>query len=428
MPNRTRSKLWLLLAFGVAAGGVAMAQEPAPSGRQGGAGGAGRGGGAAGAARGRGTPIGVQRAPLGDGPFIFDTAEVHKIRVTVVTKELVKPWSLAFLPDGSMLVTELQKGQLRIIRNGVLDPQPIAGVPTSRAVSLGGLMDVVLHPRFDENKLIYLTYSKPNDKGQIATALARGRWNGSALTDMQDIFVAQPYWNGSGGAGSRIAFAGDGTLYMTTGASVANLMDAQEPGHHKGKVLRLKDDGTVPPDNPFVGKAGYKPEIFSLGHRNQLGLAIRPETGAVYSNENGPNGGDEINMILPGRNYGWPIVSMGRDYAGPWQGKFAMDGIEPPVVYWTPSIAVSGMAFYTGDRFPQWKGNVFVGAMRFGEIANTGHLQRIVLNVKNEESRREMMLTELRQRIRDVRQGPDGLLYLLTDENPGALLRIEPAP
>ena len=427
MAKRTRSRLGFLLTCGLTAAAVVTAQEPAPAGRQGGAGRAGGAGGTGAAARGRGTPIGVQRAPLGDGPFIFDTAEVHKIRVVVVTKELAKPWSLAFLPDGSMLVTELQKGQLRIIRNGVLDPQPIAGVPKSRALSLGGLMDVVLHPRFAENKLIYLTYSKPDDKGQIATALARGRWDGSALTDLRDIFVAEPYWNGSGGAASRIAFAGDGTLYMTTGASVAHLMDAQEPNHHKGKVLRLRDDGTVPDDNPFVGKAGYKPEIFSLGHRNQLGLAIRPDTGAVYSNENGPNGGDELNLILPGRNYGWPIVSLGRDYAGPWQGKFAQDGIEPPVVYWTPSIAASGMAFYTGERFPQWKGNVFVGSLRFGEIANTGHLQRIVLSAKNEESRREMMLTELRQRIRDVRQGPDGLLYLLTDENPGALLRIEPA-
>ena len=215
-------------------------------------------------------------------------------------------------------------------------------------------------------------------------------------------------------------------LYMTTGASVANMMDAQDPTNHKGKVLRLRDDGSVPSDNPFVGLAGYKPEIYSLGHRNQLGLTINPDTGAVWSNENGPNGGDEINVILPGRNYGWPIVSLGRDYAGPWQGKFAQEGIEPPVVYWMPAIAVSGMAFYTGTRFPQWKGNVFVGAMRMGEIPNTGHLERIVFNPKGEEIRRELMLLELRQRIRDVRQGPDGFLYLLTDDADGAVLRIEP--
>jgi glucose/arabinose dehydrogenase len=378
---------------------------------------------------GRGPAIGLPRLPLGDGPFIFDTAEQHKIRVVVLTKLLVKPWSLAFLPDGSMLVTELQSGQLRIIRNGVLDPRPVAGAPRSAAVSLGGLMDVALHPRFAENKLVYLTYSKPDDKGLIATALARGRWDDStsSLVDVRDLFVAEPYWNGSGGAASRLAFGRDGKLYMTTGASVANMMDAQTPSNHKGKVLRLNDDGSVPADNPFIGKPGYKPEIYSLGHRNQLGLAINPDTGAVWSNENGPNGGDKIDIILPGRNYGWPIVSLGRDYAGPWQGKFAQDGIEPPVVYWMPSIAVSGMAFYTGDRFPRWKGNVFVGAMRMGEIPGTGHLERIVLNPKGEELRREMILLELRQRIRDVRQGPDGLLYLLTDENPGAVLRIEPA-
>ena len=371
--------------------------------------------------------IGVARAPLGDGPWVFDTAEQHKVRVVAVTKGLANPWSVAFLPGGEMLVTE-RSGRLRIIRNGVLDPQSIAGVPQSKMQRLGGLMDVVLHPRFAENHLVYLTYSKPGDKDLIATAVGRGTWDGSTLTNFKELFVVEPWWDGQGGAASRIAFGRDGMLYMTTGASVVNMKDAQDPSHHKGKVLRLRDDGTVPPDNPFVGRAGYKPEIYSLGHRNQLGLAINPQTGAVWSNENGPNGGDEINVILPGRNYGWPDVSLGRSYEGPWQGKFAREGIEPPLVYWMPSIAVSGMAFYTGDRFPAWRGNVFVGAMRFGEIPQTGHLQRVVFNERGEETRREMLLTELRQRIRDVRQGPDGLLYLLTDENPGALLRLEPAP
>jgi glucose/arabinose dehydrogenase len=371
-------------------------------------------------------PIGVARAPLGDGPWVFDTAEQHKVRVVAVTKGLANPWSLAILPDGSMLVTE-RAGRLRIVKNGVLDPQPVAGVPQSKMQRLGGLMDVVLHPRFAENKLIYLTYSKPGEKDLIATALGRGTWDGTALTNFKELFVVEPWWDGSGGAASRLAFGRDGMLYMTTGASVANMKDAQDPSHHKGKVLRLRDDGTVPPDNPFVGRAGYKPEIYSLGHRNQLGLAINPQTGAIWSNENGPNGGDEINVILPGRNYGWPDVSLGRSYEGPWQGKFAREGVEAPLVYWMPSIAISGMAFYTGDRFPAWRGNVFVGALRFGEIAQTGHLQRIVFNDKGEEMRREMLLTELRQRIRDVRQGPDGFLYLLTDENPGVLLRIEPA-
>ena len=370
--------------------------------------------------------IGVARVPLGDGPWVFDTAEQHKVRVVAVTKGLANPWSLAFLPSGEMLVTE-RSGRLRIIRNGVLDPQPVAGVPQSKLQRLGGLMDVVLHPRFAENRFVYLTYSKPGDKDLIATALGRGTWDGSALTNFKELFVVEPWWDGQGGAASRIAFGRDGMLYMTTGASVVNMKDAQDPSHHKGKVLRLRDDGTVPPDNPFVGRSGYKPEIYSLGHPNQLGLAIHPQTGAVWSNENGPNGGDEINVILPGRNYGWPDVSLGRSYEGPWQGKFAREGVEPPVVYWMPSIAVSGMAFYTGDRFPAWRGNVFVGALRFGEIAQTGHLQRVAFNERGEEMRREMLLTELRQRIRDVREGPDGFLYLLTDENPGALLRLEPA-
>jgi glucose/arabinose dehydrogenase len=372
-------------------------------------------------------PIGVPVPPLGDGPWIVDTAEQHKVRVRVVTKGLAKPWGLAFLPDGSILITELG-GKLRIVRHGVLDPAPVAGAPQATALRLGGLMDVVLHPQFARNGFVYFTYSKGGEKGLIATALARGRWDGTRLVDTKDLFVATPWWNGSGGAASRIAFDRSGLLYMTTGASVDNMQDAQDPSHHKGKVLRLRDDGTVPPDNPFVGRAGSKPEIYSLGHRNQLGLAVHPTTGAVWANEQGPNGGDEINIILPGRNYGWPGVSLGRDYPGPWQGKWADPGVEPPLVFWSPSLALSGMAFYTGERFPAWRGNVFVGALRMGEIPGTGHLHRVVFNAMGHEIRREMILTELHQRIRDVRQGPDGLLYVLTDADPGALLVLEPAP
>jgi aldose sugar dehydrogenase len=370
-------------------------------------------------------PLGVPRPPIGEGPFVFETAEHQTIRVVVMTRSLANPWSLVFLPDGNILITE-RAGRLRIMRHGVLDPQPVAGVPQAKAIRLAGLLDLALHPRFADNHLIYVTYSKPGDNGLIATTLARGTWNGTALTDVRDIFIAEPWWDGNGGAASRIAFGRDGMLYMTTGASLSNTMQAQDPSHHKGKVLRLRDDGTVPPDNPFVGRPGYKPEIYSLGHRNQLGLAIHPDTGAVWANENGPNGGDEINVIRAGANYGWPIVSFGRAYEGPWQGVFSKEGFEPPLVYWVPAIGISGLTFYTADRFPAWKGNVFVGAMRVGEIPGTGHLQRIVFNDKGEEIRREMLLTELHQRIRDVRQGPDGLLYLLTEENPGALLRIEP--
>jgi glucose/arabinose dehydrogenase len=371
-------------------------------------------------------PIGVPVTALGNGPFVLDTAEQHKIRVVVVARGLSHPWSLAFLPDGNMLVTE-RPGRLRMVRGGVLDAQPVGGVPKVYTERLSGLMDVALHPRFAENKLIYLSYSKPGENNLMTTAVARGRFDGGVLSDVRDIFVAEPWKDAPSGSGSRIAFGRDGTLYVTTGA--VNGTSAQDPNTHHGKVLRLRDDGTVPPDNPFVGRAGYKPEVYSLGHRNALGLMVHPETGAVWENENGPNGGDEINIILPGRNYGWPVVSHGRTYEGPrvsdtpwWK-----EGIEMPVVFWVPSIAISGMAAYTGDRFPAWKGNVFVGGMRTGEIPGTGHLERIVFNGKFEELRRESLLTELRQRIRDVRQGPDGFLYLLTDEDPGALLRIEPA-
>jgi glucose/arabinose dehydrogenase len=292
---------------------------------------------------------------------------------------------------------------------------------------LGGLLDLALHPKFAENRLVYFTYSKPGEKGLGATTLARGRLEGNALTEVKDLFIAQPYWDGNGGQASRIAFARDGKLFMTTGATLPpRAMDAQDPNTHRGKVLRLNDDGTAPADNPFVGQPGYKPEIYSLGHRNQLGLTFHPETGDVWANENGPNGGDEINVILPGRNYGWPLVSFGREYAGPRQGVFWKEGYESPIVFWVPSIAPSGMTFYTGDRFPSWRGNVFVGAMKTGEIVGTGHVERVVFNRKQEEIRREAILGELRQRVRDVRQGPDALLYVLTDEDPGALLRIEP--
>ena len=214
-------------------------------------------------------------------------------------------------------------------------------------------------------------------------------------------------------------------IYMTTGAATGNL--AQDPNSDYGKILRLRMDGTVPPDNPFVGKAGHKPEVYTMGHRDQLGLAINPATGELFNDENGPNGGDEINRILPGRNYGWPLVSFGRGYDGARiSASPVIEGIESPIVVWIPSIAPSGLAFYTGDRFPQWKGNVFVGGMREGEIAGTGRLERVVFNNKMEELRRESLLVELHQRIRDVRQGPDGLLYVLTEEEDGALLRIEP--
>lgn len=365
----------------------------------------------------------IPRQPLGPGPFTFDTAEQHKIRVVILTKGLSHPWGLVFLPDGNMLVTE-REGRLRLIRDGVLDPKPIGGVPPVYAKQLSGLMDIALHPKFSENRLVYLTYTKPvGDK--VTTALARGRYEGSSLADVRDIFVADSIDDGRAAA-SRIVFAKDGSLYMTVGGTFDER--AQNPNSHGGKVLRLRDDGAAPPDNPFVGRTGYKAEIFSMGHRNALGLTIHPETGAVWENENGPNGGDEVNLIFPGRNYGWPTVSYGRQYPGPRVSEHAWkEGMEEPLVVWLPSIGISGMAFYSGDKFPAWKGNLLVGSMRTGELNYSGHLERIVFNDKYEELRRESMLTDLRQRIRDVRQGPDGLLYVLTEEEDGALLRIEPA-
>ncbi len=368
-------------------------------------------------------PTGLAHRPLPDHPVEFDTAEGQKIRVVVVTKELEYPWSAAFLPDGSMLVTE-RPGRLRIIRKGVLDPKPIAGAPASYWAgesggpgAVHGYMDIALHPHFAENHLLYLTYTKPLDGGKRTTAIARGRLDGSALADVKDIFVLDE------ASTSRIAFGSDGMLYLTTTGK-----DPQDPNTLGGKVLRLRDDGSVPPDNPFVGQAGHRAEVYTLGHRSALGLAVNPATGEMWQNENGPNGGDEINILKPGRNYGWPIVSYGRTYQGPWQSTPpGSAGFEAPVVIWNPAIAVSGMTFYTGDKFPKWKGDVFVGSLRTGEIPGTGHLERILFNDKMEELRREALLRELRQRIRDVRQGPDGLLYLLTDEKEGAVLRIEPA-
>jgi glucose/arabinose dehydrogenase len=325
-----------------------------------------------------------------------------------------------------MLVTE-RPGRLRVVRNGALDPQPIAGVPQVRTDGNGGLMDVALHPRFAENRLVYLTYTKPVGNGRGAPALARGRLEAGALADVRDLVVTDAF-DGNSGLNGRVVFGRDGMVYMSTGGNIAKV--AQDPASLRGKILRLNDDGSVPRDNPFAGHAGYRPEIYTLGHRNTLGLIVHPVTGEIWNHENGPNGGDEINIIQRGRNYGWPELSFGRDYPGPRISEHpTREGVESPLVVWLPAIAVAGMAVYTGDRFPAWKGNVFVGSLRQGGIPGTGHLQRIVFNARMEELRREPMLTEFRQRIREVRQGSDGLLYLLTDDDPdGALLRIEPAP
>jgi aldose sugar dehydrogenase len=370
-------------------------------------------------------PVGLAGKPLGAGPFLYDTGEGQRIRVVVVTKALSYPFSMTWLPDGAMLVTE-RMGKLRMIRNGVVDPQPVTGVPMNYGTgesglpgAVHGLMDIVLHPQFAQNKYIYLNYTKQLDPKRNTVAIARGAWDGKALTNVKDIFVAT-----AGTGTSRMAFGSDGMIYLATSG-----VDPQDPNTHGGKVLRLRDDGSVPMDNPFVGKPGHKPEVYTLGHRSSLGLAVHPGTGQMWQTENGPNGGDEINILKAGANYGWPMVSYGRQYPGPFQSERpGHAGFEAPVVIWVPSIATSGLAFYTADRLPKWKGDVFVGALRTGEIPGTGHIERILFNEKMEELRRESLLGDLHQRMRDVRQGPDGLLYVLTDEKEGALLRIEPAP
>jgi len=324
-------------------------------------------------------------------------------------------------------VTE-RTGELRIIRNGVLDPHPISGGPPSRFTgksgaigAIHGYMSLVLHPQFAQNHWIYFSYSKLLAEGGSTVAVARARLGDGALSEVRDVWVGDNLH----GAVS-LAMTADNMLWVATGSDTA-----QDPQILAGKVLRLKDDGSVPPDNPFVGKAGYRPEIYTLGHRSSMGLTIHPGTGEVWLSEMGPNGGDEINILKPGRNYGWPLVSLGRTYPGPWQSKEAQQpthaGFEPPVIYWMPSISVSGLTFYTGDKLPKWKGDLFVGGLRYGEIPGTGRLHRILLNEKMEELRREELLVDLHQRIRDVKQGPDGLLYVATDEVHGAILRIEPA-
>jgi glucose/arabinose dehydrogenase len=369
--------------------------------------------------------------PLGDGPWIFETYEPPtRIRVSVLARSIVHPWGLAFLPGGDILVSE-RAGRLRLIRNGVLEAQPLAGLPPVAEASSGGLMDIALHPQFAANRLVYFVYAKggPPPAGAdyyATTAVGRGRLTGSALTDVVDVFVGDAWSTAPGGHGARILFAPDGTFFLTQ-PHRREPDRAQDTTDHVGTILRLRDDGTVPPDNPFVGRSGFRPEIYSYGHRVGEGLALHPETGALWETEHGPQGGDELNIIRPGGNYGWPLVTYGRDYDGtrvsdrPWR-----EDLEQPELFWVPSIATSGLLFYTGDRFPGWTGHVFVGALMVARMPGTGHLERLVFNA-NGEQRREWLLGELRQRIRDVKQGPDGLLYVLTEEEDGALLRIEPA-
>jgi glucose/arabinose dehydrogenase len=452
-----KAGVFVLAAVGLVA--TTGAQQPAGGPGQGGPGQGGRGQGAGGGRQQQpATPPSIPAAesrifeginwgspPLGDGPFAVESAvAAHRSLRVVVVAKLVQPWSIAWLPDGSALVTE-RPGRLRIIRKGVLDPNPVAGVPPVRAQGLQGLMDVVLHPNFAQNRYVYLSYHRPvpapagtapagrggrGDAGPPMvgeTRLARGTWNGTALVDVRDIFET----GATGTESSRIGFGRDGMLYMTVSAPGTGeaVHRSQDPQDYAGKTIRIRDDGTIPPDNPFVNRPGYKPAIYTLGHRNGHSMSLNPETGEFWVTEQGPNGGDEINVLKAGANYGWPQVSHGRNYMGPRISDSPVrEGTEQPVVVWVPSIAVTGGTFYTGDVFTGWRRNFFVGGLREGETPRTGQMQRIQFNDKWEEVRREPMLRDLKQRVRDVRQGPDGLLYVLTSEEAGAVLRIEPGP
>lgn len=358
---------------------------------------------------------------------VFRTAE-HDYRLRTVVEGLVNPWGLAFLPNGDLLVTE-RPGRLRIVRQGKLLPTPVPGVPAVLVRGQGGLLDVAVHPDFATNRLVYLTFSKPTgERENGTTAVVRGTLVNDQLTNVQEIFVAKTR-GAPGHFGSRLAFDGKGHLFVSVGdrqvPPTGNLAahPAQDLSNHHGKILRLLEDGRVPPDNPFVGKEGALPEIWSYGHRNPQGLLIHPETGALWETEHGPQGGDELNLVKPGANYGWPVIGFGVNYTtgSAIHGGTFKEGMEQPKLVWVPSIATAGMMLYTGTAFPRWKGNVFVGGMAGEQLA------RIALT--GDKAELAEVLVRRKGRIRDVQQGPDGFIYLAIDDRasqPSAILRLEP--
>lgn len=349
--------------------------------------------------------------------------EKVKISVETVASGLEHPWAIAFLPDGNFLVTE-RPGRLRIVTPKGEVKKPVSGVPEVDARNQGGLLDVALDPDFEENRLVYLTYAEKGEGGTNGTAVARGHLTESMspqLRDVEVIFRQTPKKDSTLHFGSRLVFDNEGHLFVALGerSRVGMREESQDLDSHLGKVVRIWPDGTVPEDNPFAGEKGALPEIWSYGHRNQQGAALHPETGRLWTNEHGPRGGDEINIPQAGKNYGWPIVSYGTEYSGApvGDGESAAPGMESPIYHWTPSIGVSGMAFYTGDAIPEWYGSLFVGGLA------RPSLRRLTLDGEKVAGE-ETLLEDLGARIRDVRQGPDGALYLLTDDEDGKLLRI----
>ncbi len=367
----------------------------------------------------------VVAAPAAALDETFDTKEV-KIRVETVAKGLEHPWGLAFLPDGTFLVTE-RPGFLRIVTPEGKIGNAIYGVPEVDARNQGGLLDVALDPDFEENRLVYLSYAEKGEGNENGTAVARGKLTESMspqLKDVEVIFRQQPKEPSTLHFGSRLVFDREGHLFVALGERSKTEFrgQAQELSSHLGKVVRIWPDGTVPEDNPYAGEEGALPEIWSYGHRNQQGAALHPETGLLWTNEHGPRGGDEVNIPEPGKNYGWPVVSYGTNYdlTPVGTGKSSAPGMEEPVHYWKPSIGPSGMAFYTGAAIPEWQGDLFVGGLAIPQLA------RLTLD-GDEVTGEEALLKDLGLRIRDVRQDPDGALYLLTDEEEGQILRITKA-
>jgi glucose/arabinose dehydrogenase len=377
----------------------------------------------------------AQQAADAPASRILDVAG-GQIRVVTVATGLFHPWSLAFLPDGSLLVAE-RDGRLRMIRNDRLVPETVWTSPTPPGQTQDSLHSVAVHPRFADNGLVYVSYPKLGPRGNTL-AIARGHLKGATLSEVKEIFEADA-WETSGNLAGRMLFGPDETLYVTvgdrdrlccTGTEDNSLrMKAQSLDNHVGKTLRLKDDGGVPADNPFVGKAGAKPEIFTYGHRNGYGLAFNPQTRELWQAEIGPMGGDEVNILIAGHNYGWPLVSTGRNYTGtlvsdqPW----ARPGMDNPRIHWVPSISPSSIMFYTGDKFPKWKDSLFVGAL------TTRQLQRVSFGQPSQAERREALLVPLNIRVRDVQQSPDGYIYVATEQasgrgaSDGMVLRIEPS-
>ncbi|MBP9943359.1 MAG: PQQ-dependent sugar dehydrogenase [Desulfomicrobium sp.] len=342
----------------------------------------------------------------------------HRFRVTTVAGGLEHPWSLAFLPGGDMLVSE-RPGRLRIIRGGVLQDAPVQGLPQIRARGQGGLLDLLPHPDFARNHILFFSYSAEYGNG-VTTHVARARLEHDTLKDVNVIFRAEPASTGRVHFGSRLSHDRQGRLYVSVGDR-GQMRRAQQLDDHAGKILRINEDGSVPEDNPFVGQENAWTEIYSYGHRNPQGMAVHPKTGEIWTHEHGPRGGDEINIIHPGVNYGWPVVTLGIDYTGfsIGDGLKHMPGMEDPIHEWTPSIAPSGMAFYTGDAFGAWKGNLFVGALSHRHLARLELSGQVVVG-------EERLLESLGLRIRDVRVGPEGSLWLLTDHDPGQVLRLDP--